>query len=55
MTRKIYGRIQMDSGYFSDTHISIAENGWVHVEEPGRWYPPSQVQYIDPSDDEPDR
>lgn len=44
----------MENGYYSDTHIRIADSGWVHVEEAGKWFPPTQVRYIDPSDETPE-
>lgn len=53
MTR-IYGRIDLDRGYHSDTLISISDNGWVHVAETGRWYPPNKVQWIEPAEDQPE-
>ena len=52
MTRSIYGRIKLENGYHSDTQISIGEAGWVYVDEAGKWYPPSQVRYIDPQPEE---
>lgn len=51
MSRSIYGRIQLESGYVSETWIEVDDTGYAFVEEKGRWYPLSSVLWIEPDED----
>lgn len=45
-------RIKMQNGYYSNTRIEIFRSGWVYVGEVDRYFPPTQVRYIERQTDE---
>lgn len=54
LSQKVYGRLQTEHRYYSDTWLDIHDSGWVYVEEKDRWISPSNCQYIDPADEQPE-
>jgi len=53
MTINKYGTIRV-GGVTTESQVQIHDNGYVFVEDFGRYFPPHQVQFFEPSDDQPE-